>query len=255
MGAVKAKAKIMIQQSCALILLISTYGAFAQFGCDNNTLPDGSSCPNDGHIDHTYADPEHCSRFFDCYNGCLNHMQCQLDYLYDTVHGWCDEPGRVTCGDRDPDGRPCKDCVGPGPDFDCEAAGGDGFYEYAKNCIKYIQCYGGVPQIHTCNPGLYYRQSNIQCDYPGRVDCGDRPVCDNNDENCHDWHLTTTTKKPSPCDGIECDHGNDYYPEGICKPCFCQCHDGVQDEICCQPGLVFNPATNTCDWPYNTDGC
>ena len=20
----------------------------------------------------------------------------------------CDEPGRVTCGDRDPDGRPCK---------------------------------------------------------------------------------------------------------------------------------------------------
>merc|ERR1712223_450131 len=194
MGAVKAKAKIMMQQSFALILLLSTYGAYAQFGCDNNTLPDGSSCPNDGHIDHTYADPEHCSRFFDCYNGCLNHMQCQLDYLYDTVHGWCDEPGRVTCGNRDPDGRPCKDCVGPGPDFDCEAAGGDGFYEYAKNCIKYIQCYGGVPQIHTCNPGLYYRQSNIQCDY-----------------------------------------GNDYYPEGICKPCFCQCHDGVQDEICCQP--------------------
>merc|ERR1711953_1325633 len=192
MGAVKAKAKIMIQQSCALILLISTYGAFAQFGCDNNTLPDGSSCPNDGHIDHTYADPEHCSRFFDCYNG------------------WCDEPGRVTCGDRYPDGRPCKDCVGPGPDFDCEAA---------------------------------------------RVDCGDRPVWDNNDENCHDWHITTTTKRPSPCDGVECDHGNDYYPEGICKPCFCQCHDGVQDEICCQPGLVFNPATNTCDWPYNTDGC
>ena len=62
--------------------------------------------------------------------------------------------------------------------------------------------------------GLYYRQSNIQCDYPARVDCGDRPVCDNNDENCHDWHITTTTKKPSPCDGIECDHGNDYYPEG-----------------------------------------
>ena len=46
-----------------------------------------------------------------------------------------------------------QDCHGPGPDFDCEAAGGDGFYEYAKNCIKYIQCYGGVPQIHTCNPG------------------------------------------------------------------------------------------------------
>ena len=62
--------------------------------------------------------------------------------------------------------------------------------------------------------GLYYRQSNIQCDYPGRVDCGDRPVCDHNDENCHDWHLTTTTKNPTPCDGIDCDHGDDFYPEG-----------------------------------------
>ena len=127
--------------------------------------------------------------------------------------------------------------------------------------------------------GLYYRQSNIQCDYPGRVDCGDRPVCDHNDENCHDWHLTTTTKNPTPCDGIDCDHGDDFYPEGnaaiyldknillckiiiyykyflgVCKPCFCQCHDGVQDEICCPQPLVFNPATNTCDWTYNTDGC
>jgi len=100
-----------------------------------------------------------------------------------------------------------------------------------------------------------YRPSNVQCDYPDRVDCGDRPVCDDNDENCEDHHLTTTTPKPSPCDDIECDHGDDFYPEGTCKPCFCQCHDGVQDEICCQPGLVFNPATNTCDWPYNTNGC
>ena len=49
-----------------------------------------------------------------------------------------------------------QDCGGPGPDFDCEAAGGDGFYEYAKNCIKYVQCYEGIPQIHTCKPGMYF---------------------------------------------------------------------------------------------------
>ena len=47
----------------------------------------------------------------------------------------------------------------------------------------------------------------MQCDYPDRVDCGDRPVCDDNDENCEEWHLTTTTPKSSPCDGINCDHG------------------------------------------------
>merc|ERR1712020_609266 len=168
MGAVNAKTTIMMYQSLALILVFSTCGAFAQFKCENHTLPDGTYCPEDGQIDHTYADPEHCSRFWDCYNGCMTHMQCQQDYLYDIAHGWCDEPHKVTCGDRDPDDRPCKDC-GPGPDppfFDCEAAGGDGFYAYDKNCRKYIQCSGGLPDLHTCNPGLLYRPSNVQCVYP-----------------------------------------------------------------------------------------
>ena len=51
-----------------------------------------------------------------------------------------------------------QDC-GPGPDppfFDCEAAGGDGFYAYDKNCRKYVQCSGGLPDIHTCNPGMFF---------------------------------------------------------------------------------------------------
>ena len=42
---------------------------------------------------------------------------------------------------------------------------------------------------------------------------------------------------------------------GECAQCFCQCHNGILDEVCCDPALVFNPATNTCDWPYNTGGC
>merc|ERR1712038_169341 len=115
MGAVNARTRIMMYQSLALILVFSTCGVFAQFKCENHTLPDGTYCPDDGQIDHTYADPEHCSRFWDCYNGCMTHMQCQQDYLYDIPHGWCDEPHKVTCGDRDPDDRPCKDC-GPGPE-------------------------------------------------------------------------------------------------------------------------------------------
>ena len=48
---------------------------------------------------------------------------------------------------------------------------------------------------------------------------------------------------------------NDFYPEGDCNQCFCQCHDGFQDEICCSEGLVFDPSTNACDWPFNVNGC
>ena len=36
---------------------------------------------------------------------------------------------------------------------------------------------GGTTQLH-------WEQANIWCDYPSNVYCGDRPVCDENDENC-----------------------------------------------------------------------
>lgn len=50
--AVNAKTRIMMYQSLALILVFSTCGAFAQFKCENHTLPDGTYCPEDGQIDH-----------------------------------------------------------------------------------------------------------------------------------------------------------------------------------------------------------
>ena len=31
---------------------------------------------------------------------------------------------------------------------------------------------------------LLYRPSNVQCDWPERVECGSRLVCDKNDNNC-----------------------------------------------------------------------
>ena len=43
----------MLQQFFALILIVGAFdSAFAQFKCENHTLPDGSYCPNDGPIDH-----------------------------------------------------------------------------------------------------------------------------------------------------------------------------------------------------------
>ena len=121
---------------------------------------------------------------------------------------------------------------------------------------------------------LYYDPSKEWCNWRDQVDCDVRPECDENDQNCKDPHHTTTPK-PTKCDTIgksnkkrrnnwiwnifrqfsECDHGDDFYPEGPCEQCFCQCHSGVQDEVCCPPGLVFNTALNICDYPANTNGC
>jgi hypothetical protein len=57
-------------------------------------LPDGQECPPDGL--HTYPDTEHCSMYWECYNGCGTHMTCTKDYLYDDVHKWCEEPEKVS---------------------------------------------------------------------------------------------------------------------------------------------------------------
>ena len=100
---------------------------------------------------------------------------------------------------------------------------------------------------------LLYRPSNVQCDWPERVECGSRPACDENDDNCHDNHATTP--KPTVCEGIPCDHGDGFYPEGDCDQCFCRCVGGAHFETCCSPGLVFNPAKNQCDWTWNVNGC
>ena len=41
----------------------------------------------------------------------------------------------------------------------------------------------------------------------------------------------------------------------ICSPDFCQCSWGVPHPKICQEGLVFNPSTGVCDWPWNNQDC
>jgi len=230
------------------ILALFGSGAFAQ-DCLNTTMPDGTVCPSTGL--QTFPDQEHCSYYWECYDGCLNHMLCPKNYLYDPVHGWCDFPEKVCCGERDCDGRACNDNCGNTGDFDCPTP--VGFFEDPKDCASYWQCSDNVAVHHTCDKKnglqLLFRASDIQCDWPDRVECGDRPVCDDNGENCHDNHVTTAA--PNLCDTIPCDHGDGYYPEGHCTQCFCRCVSGAHYEICCAPGLVFNTAIEECDWPAN----
>jgi len=140
-------------------------------------------------------------------------------------------------------------------DFTCPEE--NGFFGDPKNCMKYYECIRGVPNHHTCmslnGQQLLYRPSDNQCDWPDRVECEDRPVCDKNDENCEEHHITTPA--PTVCDGIACDHGDGFYPEGECAECYCRCVGGISTETCCASGLVFNPATESCDWTWDVNGC
>merc|ERR1712142_1040352 len=54
----------------------------------NKILPDNSTCP-EGKGPYMYPDADHCSRFWQCDNGCVTHMLCEKDYLYDDKREWC----------------------------------------------------------------------------------------------------------------------------------------------------------------------
>ena len=94
-----------------------------------------------------------------------------------------------------------------------------------------------------------YRPSNIQCDWADRVDCGDRPICDKNDENCHDGPQTTpdpeepsttstTTKEPITTsdddDDLKCEdleHNFFADPDNCIK--YFECWNGVATKKTC----------------------
>jgi hypothetical protein len=39
---------------------------------------------------------------------------------------------------------------------------------------KYWHCYNNVGEHLMCDPGLYYEETDVACDYPENVNCGDR---------------------------------------------------------------------------------
>jgi hypothetical protein len=73
------------------VFVIAAYAVAAVQGCE--PLPDGDECPPEGLF--VYVDEEHCSKYWECYNGCANHMTCPRDQLYDEEHKWCNDPEKV----------------------------------------------------------------------------------------------------------------------------------------------------------------
>ena len=84
--------------------------------------------------------------------------------------------------------------------------------------IHFIE--GGVQQL--------YDPTHIWCDYPNKVDCGDRPICDENDENCN---AAPTTDPTAPTKApFVCPEPSGYFadPNNCMK--YYHCYDGVPEE-------------------------
>eukprot|EP00088_Acartia_fossae_P027274 TRINITY_DN2801_c0_g1_i1.p1 TRINITY_DN2801_c0_g1~~TRINITY_DN2801_c0_g1_i1.p1 ORF type:complete len:197 (+),score=19.11 TRINITY_DN2801_c0_g1_i1:59-592(+) len=140
-----------------------------------------------------------------------------------------------------------------GHTMDCSAFP-DGYYPDMYNCRKYFHCYSGQMEHVTCENGEYYNADLIQCDWPDRVDCGGRPVCDECDHDCF-----TQTAPPSTTARQGCAHHicteDGLFAEQCCDNTYCQCFGGVGYLMHCEEQLVFNGELHNCDWPYNLECC
>jgi len=236
-----------------------------------------------------FADPNNCIKYYHCYEGVVEeHNTCPLDEAgkqeyYDPGHMLCDHQERVDCGDRPICDKNDENCIEPSttvtdpskptpPPFECPQP--SGYFADPTNCIKYYHCYEGTVEERITCPIANGKQEcfdpvNTWCDWPERVDCGNRPICDENDENCNTPDPTATTKPPGPTTSAKPDRCAVYGPctmdqdgqgpykaEGPCEQCFCQCvAAGYYSEVCCEAGLVFNEKIEACDFPANMPDC
>ena len=142
--------------------------------------------------DGYFPDPYNCRKYWHCYNGEGEHHICPNDpatgepMLYDLVYDGCNFQEYTDCGDR----PVCDNCYcdcGPAdhhPDDICVGKT-DGWYPDEFNCAKCWHCDLEEGTHYMCAPGLVWETDKETCDWPDRVDCGDRPTCDQCDGNCH----------------------------------------------------------------------
>jgi len=151
------------------------------------TPPNPIDCPDDSELT-LYPDEDSCREYWECFRGTVTHMKCSNCYKYDAEHAWCVPPEFGDCGsrpDKDPD---CHATTAPGP---CPYP--DGYFKDPDSCDRYYICEHETPTSRKCEAKmdadgvkyqLLYNFDVIQCDWPYRVTCGERPICDAEYKNC-----------------------------------------------------------------------
>ncbi len=82
------------------------------------------------------------------------------------------------------------------------------------------------------------------------MDCGDRPICDEDDDNCG-------ATSGGSCSEVICEEG-EMIELGPCERCLCQCTgdgEGEGDELCCSEDLVWDPSQGACVEEDENPGC
>lgn len=68
----------------------------------------------------------------------------------------------------------------------------NGFYADPENCRYYFECEPNGMFHFLCENDWLYDEGTTYCDYQDRVECGSRPLCDSDGNNCQERKLPLT---------------------------------------------------------------
>jgi len=147
-----------------------------------------------------FPDEYNCRYYWHCTTETADaqHVLCPNDdegnpEMFDLVYNGCNYEDLTECGKR----PVCDECnqncgttgttpspIDCGHPLDCTNKE-DGWYPDPYSCKKYWHCSAGTGQHMICDLNYMYEPVKIQCDLPERVNCGNRPPCNECDEDCH----------------------------------------------------------------------
>ena len=155
-------------------------------------FPNGSPCDVAG---ISLADPDSCYHYYQCMEtGCVEQLECGQHLVFDDqVTFMCQDSAQVNCGSRPcTDPQHCtpastqspEDCTPPDQWIDCHETG-PGYWPDPFNCRRYWQCdVTGAATHHLCEDNMMYDLVYDGCNYEEQTACGDRPKCDECNQDC-----------------------------------------------------------------------
>eukprot|EP00092_Neocalanus_flemingeri_P028293 GFUD01030724.1.p1 GENE.GFUD01030724.1~~GFUD01030724.1.p1 ORF type:complete len:369 (-),score=85.95 GFUD01030724.1:162-1247(-) len=243
------------------------------------TTPKPDCTPEDQIIDCQeagagyFADEYNCRKYWHCNKGESKgeHKLCPDDAhgnpeMYDLAYNGCNFAEYTQCGGRpicDECNANCEgtstippDCTPADQGIDCKELG-PGWFPDEFNCRRYWHCLNenSEPEHLLCkndehgNPEMF-DLNYMGCNYADYTQCGQRPVCDECNQNCGP---PGTTPHPFDCGhNLDCSsRPNGWYADPYSCKKYWNCINGVGTHHICPDTLMYEPVKVQCDWPYS----
>ncbi|CAG0918884.1 unnamed protein product [Notodromas monacha] len=228
---------------------------------------EGFVCPSSS--PPLYPHEHKCFFYYECIGDTAFLLSCPNPLYFDVQAQVC--KADVDCGELETWVTVTSTTVSTqtssgGGDFTCPEP--DGIYPNDEYCWKYWLCGNGIAYPMECPENYHFDASNKYCDFPERVDCGDRiPRPENNSTSTTTttvrntassvtWFVTGTNSVSSSTSRPEeftCPTPTGEFPHAEFCWKFWSCWNSVATLMDCPGNYLFSIEHGYCDFPENVD--